>query len=131
METRQMADEPIDLTANPIAENSQPQTENEEVNTSAVAADAATDETKAPEAASAIDEMSEADVIITLTSLAQAEADEISRDEVSRLKQRYYALRKAADERPAASSLPTEMIRRLLFPKKIRPTRCFVSCFAR
>lgn len=98
METRQMADEPIDLTANPIAENSQPQTENEEVNTSAVAADAATDETKAPEAASAIDEMSEADVIITLTSLAQAEADEISRDEVSRLKQRYYALRKATDE---------------------------------
>lgn len=98
MEIRQMADEPIDLTANPIAENSQPQTENEEVNTSAVAADAATDETKAPEAASAIDEMSEADVIITLTSLAQAEADEISRDEVSRLKQRYYALRKATDE---------------------------------
>ncbi len=98
METRQMADEPIDLTANPIAENSQPQTENEEVNTSAVAADAATDETKAPEAASAIDELSEADVIITLTSLAQAEADEISRDEVSRLKQRYYALRKATDE---------------------------------
>lgn len=98
METRQMADEPIDLTANPIAENSQPQTENEEVNTSAVAADAATDETKAPEAASAIDEMSEADVIITLTSLSQAEADEISRDEVSRLKQRYYALRKATDE---------------------------------
>lgn len=98
METRQMADEPIGLTANPIAENSQPQTENEEVNTSAVAADAATDETKAPEAASAIDEMSEADVIITLTSLAQAEADEILRDEVSRLKQRYYALRKATDE---------------------------------
>ncbi len=98
METRQMADEPIDLTANPIAENSQPETENEEVNTSADAADAATDDTKAAEAASAIDEMSEADVIITLTSLAQAEADEISRDEVSRLKQRYYALRKATDE---------------------------------
>lgn len=98
METRQTADEPIDLTANPIAENSQPETENEEVNTSAVAADAATDDTKAAEAASAIDEMSEADVIITLTALAQAEADEISRDEVSRLKQRYYALRKATDE---------------------------------
>lgn len=98
MEIRQTADEPIDLTANPIAENSQPETENEEVNTSAVAADAATDDTKAAEAASAIDEMSEADVIITLTALAQAEADEISRDEVSRLKQRYYALRKATDE---------------------------------
>ncbi len=98
METRQTADESVDLTANPIPESSQPEVENEEVNTSAVAADVATDDNKAKEAVPAIDEMSEADIIITLTALAQACADEISRDEVSRLKQRYYALRKATDE---------------------------------
>lgn len=98
METRQTADESVDLTANPIPDNSQPEVENEEVNTSAAEADVATDDTKAKEGASAIDEMSEADVIITLTALAQSEADEISREEVSRLKQRYYALRKATDE---------------------------------
>lgn len=98
METRQTADESVDLTANPIPDSSQPEVENEEVNTSAVAADVATDDNKAKEAVPAIDEMSEADIIITLTALAQAQADEISRDEVSRLKQRYYALRKATDE---------------------------------
>ena len=98
METRQTADEPIDLTANPIPESSQPEVENEEVNTSAVTADAATDDSNTRQATSAIDEMSEADVIITLTALAQTEADEISREEVSRLKQRYYALRKVTDE---------------------------------
>lgn len=98
METRQTADESIDLTANPIPDSSQPEVENEEVNTSAVAADVATDDNKAKEAVPAIDDMSEADIIITLTALAQAGADEISRDEVSRLKQRYYALRKATDE---------------------------------
>lgn len=98
METRQTADESVDLTANPIPDSSQPEVENEEVNTSAVAADVATDDNKAKEAVPAIDEMSEADIIITLTALAQAGADEISRDEVSRLKQRYYALRKATDE---------------------------------
>lgn len=98
METRQTADESVDLTANPIPDSSQPEVENEEVNTSAVAADVATDDNKAKEAVPAIDEMSEADIIITLTTLAQAGADEISRDEVSRLKQRYYALRKATDE---------------------------------
>lgn len=98
METRQTADESIDLTANPIPDSSQPEVENEEVNTSAVAADVATDDNEAKEAVPAIDEMSEADIIITLTALAQAGADEISRDEVSRLKQRYYALRKATDE---------------------------------
>lgn len=98
METRQTADEPIDLTANPIPESSQPEVENEEVNTSAVTADAATDDSNTRHEASAIDEMSEADVIVTLTALAQAEADEISREEVSRLKQRYYALRKVTDE---------------------------------
>ncbi len=97
METRQTADESVDLTANPIPDSSQPEVENEEVNTSAVAADVATDDNKAKEAVPAIDEMSEADIIITLTALAQAGADEISRDEVSRLKQRYYALRKATD----------------------------------
>lgn len=98
METRQTADESIDLTANPIPDSSQPEVENEEVNTSAVAADVATDDNEAKEAVPAIDDMSEADIIITLTALAQAGADEISRDEVSRLKQRYYALRKATDE---------------------------------
>lgn len=98
METRQTADESVDLTANPIPDSSQPEVENEEVNTSAVAADVATDDNKAKEAVPAIDDMSEADIIITLTALAQAGADEISRDEVSRLKQRYYALRKATDE---------------------------------
>lgn len=98
METRQTADESVDLTANPIPDSSQPEVENEEVNTSAVAADVATDDNKAKEAVPAINEMSEADIIITLTALAQAGADEISRDEVSRLKQRYYALRKATDE---------------------------------
>ncbi|MDE6345572.1 MAG: DUF349 domain-containing protein [Muribaculaceae bacterium] len=98
METRQTADEPIDLTANPIPESSQPEVENEEVNTSAVTADAATDDSNTRQATSAIDEMSEADVIVTLTALAQTEADEISREEVSRLKQRYYALRKVTDE---------------------------------
>lgn len=98
METRQTADEPIDLTANPIPESSQPEVENEEVNTSAVTADAATDDSNTRHEVSAIDEMSEADVIVTLTALAQAEADEISREEVSRLKQRYYALRKVTDE---------------------------------
>ena len=98
METRQTADESVDLTANPTPDSSQPEVENEEVNTSAVAADVATDDNKAKEAVPAIDEMSEADIIITLTALAQAGADEISRDEVSRLKQRYYALRKATDE---------------------------------
>lgn len=98
METRQTADESVDLTANPIPDSSQPEVENEEVNTSAVAADVATDDNKAKEAVPAIDEMSEADIIITLTALAQAGADEISRDELSRLKQRYYALRKATDE---------------------------------
>lgn len=98
METRQTADESVDLTTNPIPDSSQPEVENEEVNTSAVAADVATDDNKAKEAVPAIDEMSEADIIITLTALAQAGADEISRDEVSRLKQRYYALRKATDE---------------------------------
>lgn len=98
METRQTADESVDLTANPIPDSSQPEVENEEVNTSAVAADVATDDNKAKEAVPAIDEMSEADIFITLTALAQAGADEISRDEVSRLKQRYYALRKATDE---------------------------------
>lgn len=98
METRQTADESIDLPANPIPDSSQPEVENEEVNTSAVAADVATDDNKAKEAVPAIDDMSEADIIITLTALAQAGADEISRDEVSRLKQRYYALRKATDE---------------------------------
>lgn len=98
METRQTADESVDLTANPTPDSSQPEVENEEVNTSAVAADVATDDNKAKEAVPAIDEMSEADIIITLTALAQAQVDEISRDEVSRLKQRYYALRKATDE---------------------------------
>lgn len=98
METRQTADESVDLTANPIPDSSQPEVENEEVNTSAVAADVATDDNKAKEAVPAIDDMSEADIIITLTAIAQAEADVISRDEVSRLKQRYYALRKATDE---------------------------------
>lgn len=98
METRQTADESVDLTANPTPDSSQPEVENEEVNTSAVAADVATDDNKAKEAVPAIDDMSEADIIITLTALAQAGADEISRDEVSRLKQRYYALRKATDE---------------------------------
>lgn len=98
METRQTADESVDLTANPIPDNSQPVVENEEVNTSADVADVATDDNKAKEAVPAIDEMSEADIIITLTAIAQAEADVISRDEVSRLKQRYYALRKATDE---------------------------------
>lgn len=98
METRQTADESVDLTANPIPDSSQPEVENEEVNTSAVAADVATDDNEAKEAVPAIDEMSEADIIITLTALAQAQADEISRDEVSRLKHRYYALRKATDE---------------------------------
>lgn len=98
METRQTADESVDLTANPIPDSSQPEVENEEVNTSAVAADVATDDNKAKEAVPAIDDMSEADIIITLTAIAQAGADEISRDEVSRLKQRYYALRKATDE---------------------------------
>lgn len=98
METRQTADESVDLTANPIPDNSQPEVENEEVNTSADAADVATDDNKAKEAVPAIDEMSEADIIISLTAIAQAEADVISRDEVSRLKQRYYALRKATDE---------------------------------
>ncbi|MDD6888865.1 MAG: DUF349 domain-containing protein [Bacteroidales bacterium] len=122
METRQTAEESKDLTANPIPENSQPNAENCEVNTSADSADVASDDTvndltvvtetpdvaplpepeatdaDANDAAPAIDEMSEADVIITLTALAQADADDISRDEVSRLKQRYYALRKATDE---------------------------------
>lgn len=98
METRQTADESVDLPANPTPDSSQPEVENEEVNTSAVAADVATDDNKAKEAVPAIDDMSEADIIITLTALAQAGADEISRDEVSRLKQRYYALRKATDE---------------------------------
>lgn len=98
METRQTADEHVDLTANPISESSQPEVENEEVKASDITDDAAKDDSKAKEASSAVDEMSEADIIITLTALAQAEADDISRDEVSRLKQRYYALRKATDE---------------------------------
>lgn len=98
METRQTADEHVDLTANPTPESSQPEVENEEVKASDITDDAAKDDSKAKEASSAVDEMSEADIIITLTALAQAEADDISRDEVSRLKQRYYALRKATDE---------------------------------
>lgn len=97
METRPTADESIDLTANPTPDNAQPVVEIEEVNTEAEA-DVATEENSSVESALVIEEMSEADVIITLTSIAQAEADEISREEVSRLKQRYYFLRKATDE---------------------------------
>lgn len=98
METRQTADESMDLTANPIPDNSRPEAGNEEVNAPAACAGAAADDNKAKEAASAIEEMSEADVIISLTAIAQQPADEISREEVSRLKQRYYSLRKATDE---------------------------------
>lgn len=98
METPQTADEHITPTANPTPESSQPAVESEEVKTSAADADVAGDDTTPAEAAPAIETMSEADVIITLTALAQAGADDISRDEVSKLKQRYYALRKATDE---------------------------------
>lgn len=97
METRPTADESIDLAANPTTDNAQPVVEIEEVNTPA-AADVATEENRSEESALVIEEMSEADVIIALTSIAQADADEISREEVSRLKQRYYLLRKATDE---------------------------------
>lgn len=98
MEIRQTADESIDLTANPIPDNSRPEAGNEEVDAPAVAAVAATDDNDTKATAASIEEMSEADVIITLTAIAQADADAISREEVSRLKQRYYLLRKAADE---------------------------------
>ena len=98
METPKTADELINTAANPTTESSQPEVENAEVKTSAAEADVATDDAAASEATPAIDTMSEADVIITLTALAQADADEIARDEVSKLKQRYYALRKATDE---------------------------------
>ena len=97
METRPTADESIDLAANPTTDNAQPVVEIEEVNAPA-AADVATEENRSEESALVIEEMSEADVIIALTSIAQADADEISREEVSRLKQRYYLLRKATDE---------------------------------
>lgn len=97
METRPTADESIDLAANPTTDNAQPVVEIEEVNTPA-AADVATEENSSEESVLVIEEMSEADVIIALTSIAQADADEISREEVSRLKQRYYLLRKATDE---------------------------------
>lgn len=97
METRPTADESIDLAANPTTDNAQPVVEIEEVNTPAVA-DVATEENSSEESVLVIEEMSEADVIIALTSIAQADADEISREEVSRLKQRYYLLRKATDE---------------------------------
>lgn len=97
METRHPAEESVDLNANPALDNSQPAVENEEVNVSAEA-DAATDETNAAEAVGNIDAMTEADIIITLTTLSQANADDIPREDVSRLKQRYYALRKATDE---------------------------------
>lgn len=97
METRPTADESIDLTANPTPDNAQPAVEIEEVNTPALA-DVATVENDSDEATLAVDVMSEADVIIALTAIAQADADDISRDEVSRLKQRYYTLRKATDE---------------------------------
>lgn len=97
METRPTADESIDLAANPTTDNDQPVVEIEEVNTPA-AADVATEENSSEESVLVIEEMSEADVIIALTSIAQADADEISREEVSRLKQRYYLLRKATDE---------------------------------
>lgn len=97
METRPTADESIDLAANPTTDNAQPVVEIEEVNAPA-AADVATEENSSEESVLVIEEMSEADVIIALTSIAQADADEISREEVSRLKQRYYLLRKATDE---------------------------------
>ena len=97
METRPTADESIDLAANPTTDNAQPVVEIEEVNTPA-AADVATEENSSEVSVLVIEEMSEADVIIALTSIAQADADEISREEVSRLKQRYYLLRKATDE---------------------------------
>lgn len=97
METRPTADESIDLAANPTTDNAQPVVEIEEVNTPA-AADVATEENSSEESVLVIEEMSEADVIIALTSIAQADAGEISREEVSRLKQRYYLLRKATDE---------------------------------
>ena len=97
METRPTADESIDLAANPTTDNAQPVVEIEEVNAPA-AAEVATEENSSEESVLVIEEMSEADVIIALTSIAQADADEISREEVSRLKQRYYLLRKATDE---------------------------------
>lgn len=97
METRPTADESIDLAANPTPDNAQPVVEIEEVNTPADV-DVATEENSSVESVLVIEEMSEADVIIALTSIAQADADEISREEVSRLKQRYYLLRKATDE---------------------------------
>lgn len=97
METRHEAEESVELNANPTPDNSQPEVENVEVNAT-VEADAATDETEAKDSAVSVDAMSEADIIITLTALSQADADDISRDEVARLKQRYYALRKVTDE---------------------------------
>lgn len=90
METRLPADESLDLTANPTTENSQPTVENEVANVPS------TDEPVAE--STPVDQMTEADIIIALTALSQNDADEISREEVSRLKQHYYALRKATDE---------------------------------
>lgn len=90
METRLPADESLDLTANPTTENSQPAVENEVANVPS------TDEPVAE--STPVDQMTEADIIIALTALSQNDADEISREEVSRLKQHYYALRKATDE---------------------------------
>lgn len=90
METRLPVDESLDLTANPTTENSQPAVENEVANVPS------TDEPVAE--STPVDQMTEADIIIALTALSQNDADEISREEVSRLKQHYYALRKATDE---------------------------------
>lgn len=88
METSHQAEEIQTPSANPTDNIAQPDAENAEVTAAESAA----------ETAPAIDTMSEADVIITLTALSQEDADTISRDEVSRLKQHYYALRKATDE---------------------------------
>lgn len=120
METRPTPVMPEDITANPTTEIPQSLTEEENVDTTTPAAEVpvetveqvdnvepeiaeadlpqATETTEETTTLLEVDKMSEAEIIITLTGMTQVDADEISRDDVSRLKQRYYLLRKVADE---------------------------------
>lgn len=106
METRQTADESVDLTANPIPDSSQPEVENEEVNTSAVAADVATDDNKAKEAVPAIDDMSRQ----LLNSIKEKKAARAA--EVEAELQRNYEKKNALIDEITAMSNDTDNVNR-------------------
>lgn len=110
METREKSDELTNSLANSTLNETQPSAENPTINedNTATSTDGATPVAPAPEDAAASDSIpaeepkkhpETIDEVLALTAeLSEKNADEIQREEVARLKQVFYALRKAEDK---------------------------------